>query len=171
MDPLAAAKIVEFLKNQLQPQQGLLFASHRIDETIAVCNKVLLLFKGQKYIDGNISSFNEVAFKFYQVDVVITNFSCEATKKVNPGAFSSIYEFVDCIYDILNGMENVERVVVYSDNLVRFTFEKALVRLSSLWMRLAQFKQLAVIESYAFRLMDTEEVLSTIIANENVDFT
>ena len=167
VDPLAAAKIVEFLKHQLQPHQGLLFASHRIDETISVCNKVLLLFRGQKYIDGDIRSFNEVAFKFYQVDVAVA--ASTAARVSGTTLIPTASDSTDCIHELLSGMGNIERVALYSDRLVRLTLEKEVVSLYSLWVRLEQLKRNRFIDSYAFRLMDTEEVLSTILSTKDVN--
>lgn len=168
VDPLAAAKIVEFLKHQLQPQQGLLFASHRIDETISVCNKVLLLYRGQKYIDGDIRSFNEVAFKFYQVDVMVRATAAAGVSKTT-SIFPTVSEFIECINEMLSGMGTIERVLIYSDSLVRLTLEKEVVSLYSMWVRLEQLKRHHFIDSYAFRLMDTEEVLSTILSTKDSD--
>ena len=70
VDPLAAERIVRYLK-ELKPTQGLLFASHRIDECISTCNRVLMLVEGSVYFDGSVHAFDELASLFYQVDLVL----------------------------------------------------------------------------------------------------
>ena len=132
-----------------------------------MCNKVLLLFRGQKYIDGDIRSFNEVAFKFYQADVTVI--TTTAAGVIKTSIFPTVSEFIECINEMLSGMGSIERVLIYSDSLVRLTLEKDVISLYSLWVRLEQLKRHHFIDSYAFRLMDTEEVLSTILSTKDTD--
>ena len=70
VDPLAAERIVRYLKD-LDPAQGLLFASHRIDECVSTCNRVLMLVEGSVYFDGSVHAFDQLASLFYQVDLVL----------------------------------------------------------------------------------------------------
>lgn len=158
MDPLAAARIVEYLKAALQPHQGLLFSSHRVDETISVCNKVLLLLRGQKYIDGDIDGFNSVAFQFFQVDVLVNG------QRGGSGACEDMEEFIRCMCQSCNGEGNIEKIVQYSHSLVRLTFEKGVISLFSVWNLLDLWKERGIVKSFAFRIMDMEEVLSTILS-------
>lgn len=71
MDPLAAEKIVHHLRD-LHATQGLLFASHRIDECITTCNRVVMLVEGRVYFDGSVHAFDQLATLFYQVDLVLS---------------------------------------------------------------------------------------------------
>jgi hypothetical protein len=68
---MAAEKIVKYLKG-LRSHQGLLFASHRIDECISTCDRVLMLVAGRLYFDGSVHAFDELATHFYQVDLVLS---------------------------------------------------------------------------------------------------
>jgi hypothetical protein len=70
VDPIAAERIVRYLK-LLQPHQGVLLASHRIDESLAVCGRVLLLAEGRVHLDGPIDAFHDLAYRFYQLDISI----------------------------------------------------------------------------------------------------
>jgi hypothetical protein len=70
VDPLAAERIVRYLRD-LEPSQGLLFASHRIDECISTCNRVVMLVEGRVYFDGSVHAFDQLASLFYQVDLVL----------------------------------------------------------------------------------------------------
>lgn len=70
VDPVAADRIVAYLR-ELKDHQGLLFASHRIDECISVCDRVLILAEGSAYFDGSVHAFDELASLFYQVDLVL----------------------------------------------------------------------------------------------------
>ena len=43
------------------PPQALLFASHRIEECVSTCTRVILLVEGCVYFDGSVLAFNELA--------------------------------------------------------------------------------------------------------------
>ena len=45
----------------LPPPQALLFASHRIEECVSTCTRVILLVEGCVYFDGSVLAFNELA--------------------------------------------------------------------------------------------------------------
>ncbi|KAJ1428254.1 P-loop containing nucleoside triphosphate hydrolase protein [Ochromonadaceae sp. CCMP2298] len=81
VDPIAAERIVRYLK-LLQPHQGVLLASHRIDESLAVCGRVLLLAEGRVHLDGPIDAFHDLAYRFYQLDISIAPIPI-------PGSFSA----------------------------------------------------------------------------------
>ena len=152
----------------MKPHQGLLFASHRIDETVSVCNKVLLLLEGQKYMEGNIKSFNAVAFKFFQVDITVNPRVKNGSLPVRQDDDGShMRAFVAEMSEFCNGESNIERMVVYSDSLVRLTFEKEVVSLFAVWKFLdAMVKsKSSYVQSFAFKVMDMEEVLATLISS------
>ncbi len=69
--------------------QGLLFASHRIEECVSTCSRVVLLVEGAVYFDGSVLAFDELASLFYQVDVVLVHTHSPtdtATQTYTPGA-------------------------------------------------------------------------------------
>jgi len=168
VDPLAAARIVDYLKLQMKPHQGLLFSSHRIDETVSVCNKVLLLLQGQKYMEGSIKSFNAVAFKFFQVDVTIDpHLQKSGLLSVEQDNGSNMRAFLAHMSVVCNGESNIERIVVYSNSLVRLTFEKEVMSLFMVWKFLDEMVKTksSDVRSFAFKVMDMEEVLATLISS------
>jgi hypothetical protein len=69
VDPVAAEAIVQQLL-QLKPSQGMIFASHRIDECTSLCTRVLMLHDGKVFFDGPVGAFEQIASLFYQVDIV-----------------------------------------------------------------------------------------------------
>ena len=109
-----------------------------------------MLMNGEKYLDTDILSFSKLAYKFFQIDI-------------------NICEGIDCdliinqMMLICSGKENIERIIKYSNNFIRFTFEKDLVSLYTIWNHLDQWIEELLINSYKFKNMDMEEVLSTII--------
>ncbi len=74
---------------------------------------------------------------------------------------SPLASLVSALSAACGGPESVERVVQYSPQLARLTFEKRLVRLSDVWTVLLDRKRSGLIRDYSFRAMDMEEVLST----------
>lgn len=88
VDPLAAERIVRYLK-ELKPSQGLLFASHRIDECISTCNRVLMLVEGNVYFDGSVHAFDQLASLFYQIDLVLPTTIPPSPSPSTPSSTSS----------------------------------------------------------------------------------
>jgi len=76
IDPVSAELVINYLLT-LEPRQGLLFASHRIDECTRVCGRVVMLDQGRRLIDTDVRAFDDMANLFYQVDVVMP----KSTKK------------------------------------------------------------------------------------------
>lgn len=163
VDPIAAQRIVAYLKalDQQNIQQGRLFASHRIDESIDVCSQVLMLVDGQVYFHAPITIFEALVCNYYQVDVVLVETRWNQTDL-----------FLRELSALVGGRQCIERVVVYTQRQLRLTFHKEIVKVSTLWAALLQWadhgryqrKAVVTIEKYSFRAMDMEEILSTIIA-------
>jgi hypothetical protein len=170
------------------------FSSHRIDESLAVCDRVLMLVEGQTYLDGDMSAFHALAYQFYQVDVLLDGqYNMHTNSLLSPLAMSDCYvplsislsDFfllhvanacrqMQCADQPISSMKSpvsegncIERVVVYSDTLLRLTFEKRLVSMSALWTRLSEWRAQGLVAKHSFRAMDMEEVLATLIATSN----
>lgn len=64
VDPVAAQKIVECLRNyhiskhelSSMEQVAMVFASHRIDECISICDKVIIIHNGYVCFQGKLSN-------------------------------------------------------------------------------------------------------------------
>jgi hypothetical protein len=67
------------------------------------------------------------------------------------------------VKSICGGEDNIKRIIIYTRNFIRITFEKRLVSFLTLWNHLEEWSLDHLIKSYAFRNMDMEEVLSTMI--------
>ena len=225
VDPIAAERIVRYLKHThttrttgsedrallfKQQQQGMLFASHRIDESLAVCSRVLMLVRGKVFLDGPISMFHDLAYRYYQVDITLPSLTtsgeddhmgysyqhdmspAEVATPATEEAHVRMEYFLHMLAQSLlpTGMaprrtghhlahansetsppkptpNHLERCVVYSDTLVRITIQKHLVPISVMWEQLARLQQSGVILTYAFRNMEMEEVISSIIDAEH----
>lgn len=90
VDPIAAERIIRYLK-QINTSQGMLFASHRIDESINLCSKVIMLLRGQRYLYGSIKAFNELAYQFFQVDISLNTTSIKrAERNTSRESFTSL---------------------------------------------------------------------------------
>jgi ABC-type multidrug transport system ATPase subunit len=174
VDPIAAQRIVAHLKAELlaesvlytdnerslSQQQGLLFSSHRIDECGALCDRVVILNEGSVCFDGSIRAFENLATLFFQVDVVLYR-----------AAVSGMNAAKERIIAGCGGAQFVERVVVYNDCIIRFTFEKKRVRLSNLWRELVTMSTEGIVVRYNWREMDMEEALSNIMASSALEIS
>lgn len=210
VDPIAAERIVRYLKHAVDSEsQALLFASHRIDESLAVCERVLMLVEGQVYLDAPIHCMHDLAHRFYQVDISLSatytaplhggDLSQQDTplqecglpldeedvgiamdnvgefpeqaqqqrKQLQSTAGTSeerLKEFIAELALSVGGRCNLERVVTYSNTLLRITLQRDRVPVTVVWTQLAVWLESDRIRSYAFRSMEMEEVLSTILA-------
>jgi ABC-type multidrug transport system ATPase subunit len=157
VDPAAAERIVQYLCD-LPAAQGLLFASHRLDECLRVCERVLMLLGGRNQFDGPMAALDSVSDLFYQVDVHLM------VDKNDSGVDVSMENFLDSFSSHLNCHMSIERIVVYSPRLVRLTLEKMIVPYSEAWGSLDRLQGESVVEKYAFRRMDMEEIFSIMVS-------
>ena len=152
IDPPAASEIIRYLST-LPSSQAILFASHRMEECVRICGRVLLLYGGRIQFDGPISEFSKVTDLFFQVDIEIevveTHRTDHATEGTSPSDALTMTHFLKHFLKQLqvaiaegNSFGNIdnygsyhlfERMVRYSNSLVRFTFEKTKCPLSVLW--------------------------------------
>jgi ABC-2 type transport system ATP-binding protein len=180
VDPIAAEAIVRQLYT-LRPHQAVLFTSHRIDECIDVCDRVVMLCDGSVVFDGPTSAFESLSTQFYQVDVwfAVDLLSIEDSGRNEPFKFSLTHllsllqanlSFQKVGY-VDNPPENgskkilLERVVQYGPALSRLTFEKSVVPLSICWSALEQLIAEGHVIRYSFRTIDMEETLAILIAH------
>jgi len=156
VDPVAADRIVEYMRT-VRRAQGILFASHRIDECLSICKRVCMLYDGEKRFDGAIGIFDGIAAKYYQVDI-----NTAVDNRQTKGQRNFI---VDRIAAACGSASKIARCMEYSTTLVRITFLKDEVPFTFVWKLLNLYRQAGLIRKYSFRAMGTEEVLSTMISN------
>lgn len=165
----------------LNGQQGLLFASHRIDECNSLCDRVIIIHEGMLFFDGPISSFSSIASSFYQVDIYLPQvFVTSPPNKQGIGYHESDSHQVNRLRamkqkrkqkNVIDSLDmfckemgsTFERLLIYSTNLIRITFEREHLPISAIWRQLETIRLHGDIERYAFREMDMEEALSNMI--------
>jgi len=166
-------------------ERSVLFASHRINESIIVCKRIIMLMEGQVFIDGPVEHFLNLLYQYYQVDVIVNNNDCndnidhvDYVDDDNYSNINSIYHhhhhhhnhhrcihrFIVLLRSINVNQEVIERIVIYSSELIRITFNRKLMSISKLWKSLIYWKNMNIIKKYSFRAMELEEVLATIIS-------
>lgn len=154
VDPVSAERLVDHLST-LDPSQGLLFASHRIDECVRVCTRAIMLYEGQKHFDGPMTAFDSIASEFYQVDLV----------RDARAAATATYATPEVLLEMLSALlrpGRIERVVEYSPCLFRLTFEKRAVPLTRLWEALLVLLRQGELLRFAFRVMSSEEAIGAL---------
>lgn len=171
IDPEAAEKVLQYLKENLQAEQSMLFASHRVDECVAACDRIVVLCDGNIVLDGPISRFYELSSEFYLIDIGIIN-----QKQSIPVANS----YIDLLKGLLSSRLSTESkksdlmasmftsTVVYSPTLLRIMCRKKVVPLSCMWVLLEELSVAKRIRNYYFRDVGMEEVLSALISEAAV---
>lgn len=174
VDPLAADKIISYLQKKLvvpHSNQSLLFASHRIDECSTLCDRVVILHRGQVFFDGGMQAFELIATKFFQVDVILSNSSSSPL----PGLFLD-YDFEEgglgfkdiiekCFQEASGNVRGIDRVVEYSPSYLRITLERQHYKISTVLRVLAHLRSGSFpfeVDRLAIREMNMEEALSSI---------
>ena len=187
VDPVAAERIVNYLQN-VQLYQGILFSSHRIDECVRVCDRVLMLYNGEIKFDGPMQTFDQLATFFYQIDILLpvttplsssipssTN-TIKDTEDIEPmNDTQTTFRISEHMLQVVRMLESVAidpkgkclRIVEYSSWLARLTCEKKVLPMSALWRKLMELKKIGIIQKYSFRCMDMEEILSIITQTMN----
>lgn len=169
VDPISATSIVDYLQKNINFQsqqtfsQGLMFASHRVDEAFALCDEVLMLVNGQVFLKCPSSAFVELVHRYYQVDVYVCVESCaDNVRDIQQSFLSRLYECV-------GGKTSIERIVIYGQALIRLTFRKSEVSVTKLWNKLDMWRYHGLVTKYLFRAMEMEEVLATILAASKME--
>lgn len=218
--------------------QSVLFSSHRIDECLRLCDRVLILVEGQRYLDAPLDVFAQALGDYYQVDLFLHpaplahrnttdstghdsgRAGCNESLSIadqlrrrlfrlgrhhhrhhhrhhqhrhvsgrqptgsdrvdgnSGGCFAGSYDslvssavFGDTGDDLGGGFGGeeegggIERFVEYSASQWRVTCHRRQVPLSRMWRALLRWQRRGWIARYAFREMDMEEALSTILAS------
>lgn len=124
-----------------------------------------MLHEGQVYYDGPIEAFDNMAAKYYQIDITLVGGPNSASGE------TPIEALVEGIRERVDGDKStaIARIIVYSENLVRLTISKSRIPFSRLWgflrdSRSAAFGCSQIVEKFSFRLMSTEDLLSNMIA-------
>jgi ABC-type multidrug transport system ATPase subunit len=121
IDPIASEKIVSSLKLNDQ-SSGVLFCSHRIDEVLQVCHRVVIMHEGRMVYDGSASYFDALSRKLLQIDIVL-DFTVE-------DAYDKTIEAVKRANHV---HATFFRIVPYEASLIRLTWLRDSVSLSMLW--------------------------------------
>ena len=177
---------------QSHPQsQSILFASHRLQECLSVCNRVLMLYNGVLVYDGSINTFNSLSELFYQIDIKIpklnhnkyiqlidniyklqlinnldTMYIQAYRSDINNDKTDYIIQILKSIYTknkIAKLNSSLFRVIKYSAYYIRLTIDKTNYPLSKIWNILSILKTYNLIDIYLFRQVEMEDVLALII--------
>lgn len=171
IDPDAAEKVLEYLRDHLTDEQSMLFSSHRVEECVDVCDKIIVLCDGNIVLDGPIKRFYDMASEFYMVDIGIYNDSqsipvangfIDLLRGSLSSRLSSDLAAADLKASILTS------TVIYSPTLVRLMCRKNSVPLSIMWQLLEEFTVAKHICYYYFRDVGMEEVLSVLISETTI---
>jgi ABC-type multidrug transport system ATPase subunit len=182
VDPIAGTSIISFLKNSVHKSsaseeaqnQAILFSSHRIDEAMTLCNQVILLNRGQVFLESSTDILEQLSKRFVQVDVIplqplssepvsqyasyqYSSPSCEQMAAASPA-----HQFLNLLSNHLGSSYAIKRYVIYGPYFIRLTLKKEVIKLSSIWKLLLDWEASGQIERFYFRKMEMEEVLALV---------
>lgn len=152
IDPVSANSLVTHLRTHSLARSAL-FASHRLDECVTLCDRVLLLFEGRVIFDGPMNAFENVTTLFYQLDIRFPRSSSWWQRKHQQ----------EHLISTITDQKPYERRVLYSSQLTRLTLEKSEHPLSRVLRTLTDLKTAGSIETFLLRKMDIEETLTLLI--------
>ena len=162
IDPISANTIVEFASS-VNPDSGLMFSSHRMDECLALCSRVLMIRDGKLLFDGPSSQFLARYNRFFQVDLHGT-------------AELSEFIIVDALKAVGVEISPIVRWTKYDGHVFRAVFSRQRLKFSILWGALQGLlcidilpfvchmkpglKSRGFIFCYKFRETETDDILS-----------
>jgi ABC-type multidrug transport system ATPase subunit len=147
VDPVAARRIVDALR-LLKPSQGLVFASHRIDEALRVCERAILLNEGIKHYDGSIAGI--VGADYYHIDILLS--------KDKGQSHADALEAVRMRLSV-----DMNSVILFSSSFFRVTCRKSITPLSHAWTTLQTLQAKNKLARFSFRSLMLEETLSLLV--------
>jgi ABC-type multidrug transport system ATPase subunit len=143
VDPLASSSILSFYSSA-EVVQSLVLTSHRVEEALALCERVVLLGRGRILLDTHTARFRKLAFQFYQVDVVVSR---REEKERLLSSFPVAWE----------------RVVEYGERRVRVVCEKDKAPLSLVYGHLEEGERRGGVERFGVRGLEMEEMLTCLM--------
>ncbi|RYG68030.1 ATP-binding cassette domain-containing protein, partial [archaeon] len=162
VDPLAAAHLVSYFAHAHTQTHAhsMVFTSHRVDECLRLCTRVMMLAKGRVVLADTPQAFQQLAAQFFQVDVVL-QVATEGNWHGNDGYRYGYGHGMDAAAFIADVMRSVrvERCVEYAGSKVRFVFDRAACPLHSAHALFEAYRAAGRLCRYGVRSMDMEEVL------------
>lgn len=171
IDPDAAQKVLKFLNSNLDPHQALLFTSHRVDECLRTCDKIIVLREGKVTFNGPIKQFYKMSSEFYMVDVAVYTNSSEDIVGTTSFLAAIRGEIISKLQNS-NPAKRTTKVfvnsIVYCPGQLRIMGQKSLVPMTVFWTVLEELQSSKQIKHYDFRDIGMEEVLSILISESYV---
>lgn len=167
IDPEAADRVLDYLNSELTDDQGLLFASHRVEECVSVCDRIVVMCDGHVVLNGPINRFYDISVEYYVVDLNICNkfWSISAAAECIDFMKSQLADRLSTDMAKREAKATVfTSCVVYSPTLARVMCRKNQVPLSVMWTLLEEMSISKHIRGYYFRDVGMEEILSVVIS-------
>lgn len=144
IDPVSTDGITRHLQ-RLSASTALIFSSHRIDESLRVCSRVIVLEEGRIVFDGSSAKFDACfASKLFQVDIYLDRAAVLST-------------VLSLLADAFYGELPSHRV--YGGLVFRVTFKRDCVNLGALWHKLHALVTDSHAKYFSFRDVDSEELV------------
>eukprot|EP01031_Cornospumella_fuschlensis_P046317 gene46317-56716_t len=122
----------------------MVFTSHRVDECLRLCTRVVLLSQGRVALADSPQAFQQLAALFFQVDVTLHTVANEHAASFAAEVMRSV---------------RVERFVAYAGGKLRFVFDRSACPLHQAHRLFEARRAAGALRRYALRGLDMEEVL------------
>jgi ABC-type multidrug transport system ATPase subunit len=162
VDPLAADEMIRYLRRcriedvNNRMNGSMLFSSHRLDECVTLCDRLLMLHEGMIIFDGPSESLLQQMEEFYRVDISIFSPGIITTKNQQ--------EFCD---ELLGANQETERILWYSPSLLRLIIHNKRSPLSHIISKLEQLREYGTVRNYKIKKVDLEEALTILSSKVN----
>jgi ABC-type multidrug transport system ATPase subunit len=118
IDPVSAERIVQFVKDT-DPSVGVVFSSHRMDECLTLCSRVVVLHRGSVIYDGPADAFGSFTQLYIQVDIFIKSIDKR--------------ELIEAAFESSGYSSSILRVLTYDTTMMRMTFLRRIIPFSVMW--------------------------------------
>jgi ABC-type multidrug transport system ATPase subunit len=171
IDPDAAHKILDLiLRMEANENNGILFASHKIDECLNLCDRIVILAEGSVVYDRTIAEFGARCFLYYTAEIFISKLALESgsTDQLIAQLEGLVCERIG-VEKSANCSSIFTRIVSYDDSRLTIMCSKKAVHFSVFWSVLEELRLSGYVGHYGFREPGIEDVLSIHLENPSIN--
>lgn len=160
IDPIAAHQILLYLQLQrvYSNDLSLLFTSHRLDECLTLCKRVIVLKEGEICYNDQMTSLIALTNEYYQFDVYLKMNNPHQLDKNSWNQYELLYNLEYICKRLYQHYEL--QYIKFSQSFMRFTMKKNIIPMSLVFDFLYVSQYNNKIDKYYFREMNMDDILS-----------
>ncbi len=120
LDPIIKNHIIKLLKEKVANGKTILFTTQIISETEDLCDKILIINKGEKIAEGSIREIKKLIVDTQKIEIGFDDITKEIKNKLNE--LSTLYKFSELKF--INNKAVIIVPLVDSSNIIRSIYQR-----------------------------------------------